>query len=108
MSAPVGVLTNPNSGTPLSGVSFADALPVGLVVGSPNGLSNTCGGIVQAPAGSGAVALANVTVPASGTCTVRLNAKARSTGVKNNTTTAVTSYEAGLGSPATASVTVTP
>jgi hypothetical protein len=101
-------LTNPNTGTPLSGVVFTDPLPLGLKIDSPNGLVSTCGGVVQAIAGSGAVSVSGVTLPTSGSCTVKVNVRSTgSTGVKTNTTTAVTSNEAGLGSPATTTITIT-
>jgi hypothetical protein len=47
-------------------------------------------------------------VPAGGSCTFRVNVTATSVGVKNNTTTLVSSTQGGIGNPATASVTVTP
>jgi uncharacterized repeat protein (TIGR01451 family) len=101
-------VSNPNAGTPLTGVIFTDVLPFGLVVGSPAGVVNGCGGIVQALAGSNALSLSGVTLPASGSCTLRVNVRASgSTGVKNNTTTPVTSNEVGLGNRATATITIT-
>src|ERR1700737_5021114 len=36
-------ITNPNASS-LSGVSFTDALPSGLAVATPNGLTGNCGG----------------------------------------------------------------
>jgi uncharacterized repeat protein (TIGR01451 family) len=101
-------LSNPNAGT-LSGVVFTDPLPLGLKIGSPNGLVNSCGGIVQAVPNSGALSLSGVSLPSNASCTLQVNVTASSltTGVKNNTTSSVTSNEAGLGPPATASITVT-
>jgi uncharacterized repeat protein (TIGR01451 family) len=102
-------LTNPNAATRLSGVVFTDPLPLGLRIGTPNGLVNTCGGTAQAVAGSGALSLSGVSLSPSGSCTLQVNVRAtNSTGVKNNQTTPITSNEAGLGNRATASITVTP
>jgi uncharacterized repeat protein (TIGR01451 family) len=99
-------ILNPNSATGLSGVAFSDTLPAGLVVGTPNGLSNTCGGTVTAAAGSGSIALSGGSIPASGSCTVRVNVRGTSPGAKTNTSGAVTSIEGGTGDTATASVIV--
>jgi len=102
-------LSNPNAGSSLSGMIFTDPLPLGLRIGTPNGLINTCGGIAQAVAGSGALSLSGVSLPASGTCTLQVNVRATSsTGIKNNQTAPITSNEAGLGNRATATITVTP
>ena len=90
-------LTNPNAGTALTGVGFTDTLPAGLVVATPNGLANTCGGTVTAVAGTGSVALVNGGLPASGSCTITVNVTGTTGGVKNNTTSAVTSTEGGDG-----------
>jgi uncharacterized repeat protein (TIGR01451 family) len=99
-------LTNPNAGIALSGVAFTDALSAGLVLATPNGLISTCGGSVNAVAGTGIIGLANGTLPASGSCTIALNVTGTIAGPKNNITTAVTSIEGGAGGPAAASITV--
>jgi hypothetical protein len=101
-------LVNPNPSTSLSGIIFTDPLPLGLRLASPVGLVNGCGGIAQALPRSGAMSLSGVSLSPSQTCTLQVNVQATSTGVKDNTTTPVTSNEAGLGSRATASITVTP
>ena len=99
-------LTNPNAGTALTGVGFTDTLPAGLVVATPNGLVNTCGGTVTAVAGTGSVALVNGSVSASGSCTIGVNVTGTTAGAKNNTTSAVTSTQGGTGGTASASLVV--
>ena len=99
-------LTNPNSATGLSGVAFTDNLPAGLVVGTPNGLSNTCGGSATATAGSGSIALTGGSILASGSCTLVVDVLGTTAGQKNNETEPVTSAECGCGGRATASIVV--
>ena len=100
-------ITNPNVGSGLTGVGFTDALPAGLVVSTPNGLSGSCGGgTITASAGSGAVSLTGATLAGSASCTFRVNVTGTTAGPKNNTTSAVTSNEGGPGNTASASVTV--
>jgi hypothetical protein len=114
------VLTNPNSNsTPpssnvsLTGVSFTDAFPAGLVVASPNGLSNSCGGTVTAVAGATSLSLTggNIVPFANengGECFISVQVTARNTGTYNNTTGAISSNQSGPGATSnTASLTVT-
>jgi len=100
-------IANPNAGLSLTGVGFTDNLPAGLAVATPNGLTGSCNGtLATAPAGSSTISLAGATVPASGSCTFSVTVVGKGFGVQNNTTTNVTSNEAGAGNAATASVTV--
>ena len=100
-------LANPNTATTLTGVGFTDTLPAGLVVSTPNGLAGTCGGgTITAVAGSGTITLAAASLAASASCNFSVNVTGATSGVKNNTTTAVTSVEGGNGGTASASVTV--
>ena len=95
-------LTNPNAGTALSGVGFTDTLPAGLVVATPNGLANTCGGTVTAVAGSGSIGLVDGGLAAGGSCTITVDVTGTTGGLKDNTTSAVTSTEGGTGGTAVA------
>jgi hypothetical protein len=98
---------NPNATSALTGVAVTDALPSGLVVATPNGLTGVCGaGTITAVAGSGSVSLAGATLTANGACNFSVNVTGTTAGVKNNVTSAVTSNEGGTGLPASASLTV--
>ena len=83
-------------------MGFTDTLPAGLVVTTPNGLTNTCGGTVTAVAGTGSVGLANGGLPAGGSCTITISITGTAGGLKVNTTGAVTSIEGGTGETAQA------
>jgi Domain of unknown function (DUF4214) len=97
-------IANPN-GTALTGIAFTDTLPAGLVVATPNNLSNTCGGTATATAGLGTVSLANGSLTSNANCTMSLNVTGATAGVKNNTVQ-VTSTEGGAGNTSNASITV--
>jgi len=77
-------IQNPNTAVALTGVAFTDSLPAGLVVATPNGLTNTCGGTATAVAGSGTVSLSGGTLAFSASCTVAVNVTGTTAGVKNN------------------------
>ena len=98
-------INNPNTGVALSGIAFTDNLPAGLVVATPNGLNNTCGGTATAVAGSGSISLSAGTLAASASCTVSVNVQGTTAGVKNNSVQ-VTSTEGGTGNTSNASITV--
>jgi uncharacterized repeat protein (TIGR01451 family) len=99
-------IDNPDPASVQSSIAFTDSLPAGLVVATPNGLVNTCGGTVTATAGSGTVSLiGGVLAPAPSTCTVMVNVTGTTAGVKSNSVT-VSSFEGGPGNTFTASITV--
>jgi len=99
-------ISNPNAAVLLSGISFTDDLPAGLVVANPNGFSGSCGGgAIAAPAGSGTVSLIGAMLPAGGNCTFSVNVNGMTSGSKNNTTSPVTS-SVGNGNVASATLTV--
>ncbi|HET9050128.1 MAG TPA: hypothetical protein VFO60_00400, partial [Candidatus Dormibacteraeota bacterium] len=100
-------ITNPNTTAGLSGVAVTDALPAGLVVSTPNGLSGSCGsGILSAAANSNLVDVTGATLAASASCTFSVNVTGAGAGLQTNVTGSVTSTEGGTGGTATASVTV--
>lgn len=80
------ILTNPNTGRSIGSAGFIDTLPTELVISTPNGLVNGCGGSVTATAGTNYISLnTNGTIPAGGTCTVDVNVTARYSGLYQNT-----------------------
>ena len=95
-------ITNPNGGTALTGVTFTDTLPSGLVVSTPNGLTDSCGGTANAGAGGATISLTGASVAASATCTVVVNVRGNSAGTFTNTSGAVGSANGGTGNTATA------
>jgi uncharacterized repeat protein (TIGR01451 family) len=98
-------ISNSNTVTSFSGLAFTDSLPAGLVVATPNGLSNTCGGTASATAGSSSVSLSGGTVAANASCTVSVNVQGVTAGVKNNSVSA-SSTNGGLSNTSNASITV--
>ncbi|MBZ5554985.1 MAG: DUF11 domain-containing protein [Acidobacteriia bacterium] len=99
-------ITNPAGNTvSLTGVSFSDNFPAGLIVATPNGLTGSCGdGTITATAGSGAVSLSEGTLAAASSCTFSVNVTPTSAGSKNNITGAVTSNEGGTGNTASSTL----
>ena len=134
-------ISNPNSDPDtdltLNGIAFTDNLPAGLVIASPNELSNDCGGTVTATPGSTLISLSGGVLapaapgelhpgqallafyrptkvrgsadPAQGTCFISVKVQAPSTlGTLDNTTGPIAADESGPGTTSnTASLTVT-
>ena len=97
-------LTNP--GSPATGDSFTDALPAGLVVATPNGLSAgaNCGpATITAVAGSSSVSLSGATIGTGVPCNFSVDVTGTTTGMKTNVVT-----ESFSSSTATATLTVGP
>ncbi len=98
---------NPNASTSLTNIAFNDSLPAGLVVASPNGLVNNCGGgTVTAVAGSNSISVSNLSRNAATTCTIAVNVTGTTEGAKNNVTGAISSTQGGTGLTASATVNV--
>jgi uncharacterized repeat protein (TIGR01451 family) len=100
-------ITNPAANSvALTGLAFADTFPAGVVVSTPNALTNTCGGVVTATAGSGSASLAGGSVAASTSCAISINVTSATRGAFSNTTGTVSSTNGGTGNTASASLTV--
>ena len=93
-------LANPNTGTTLVGIALTDALPAGLVVANPNGLTGSCvaSSVIGATAGASSINLSSLNLTASGSCSFSVNVTGASGGLKNNTTSPVTAtFDDGSG-----------
>jgi uncharacterized repeat protein (TIGR01451 family) len=98
-------ITNPNPTFALTGVSFTDTLPTGMVIAAQPATTNSCGGTLTAVAGTDSLGLSGGQL-APGTCTVSATVVATATGTVTDTTTQVTSTEGGIGNTASAALTV--
>jgi hypothetical protein len=90
----------------LTGVSFNDGLPAGLVLSNPANATSTCGGALTASAGGSVIGLTGGALPASGRCTIAVNVTGTSLGQKQNITGVISANESGPGTTSN-SVTVT-
>lgn len=77
--------TNPTA-SPVTGVSFTDTYPAGLVNTASASGTTTCGGTVTAANNGNSVELAGGTIPASGSCTVTVNVTSATAGNYINNT----------------------
>jgi hypothetical protein len=97
-------IRNPNATLTLTGISFVDILPAGLVVGTPANAVGICGGSLHARQST--IVLSDGRLEPGSGCTVTFTVKGRSPGTMRNTSGAVASNEAGPGGVATASITI--
>ncbi|HYX51901.1 MAG TPA: hypothetical protein VE783_00500 [Candidatus Limnocylindrales bacterium] len=98
-------LINPNPATDLTGVSFSDDMPAGLLIANPDSLGGTCDTsvVILSPTN---ISLAGAVLPANSSCTLVIDVLAMTAGDQVNTTDPITSVEGGTGGTATATVTV--
>ncbi|NVN99362.1 MAG: DUF11 domain-containing protein [Geobacteraceae bacterium] len=101
-------LTNPDN-QDITGATFTDNYPSGLVnTGSPNP-ATTCGGssVTATAANNGtSLALANATIPANSSCKVTVNVSSAAFGTYVNNTGLVTTTNANNGTAASATLNV--
>ncbi len=98
-------LTNPNPATDLTGVSFSDDMPSGLLIANPDSLGGTCDTSVVTLSPTN-ISLVGTVLLANTSCTLSIDVLATAAGDQINTTGAVTSVEGGTGGTATATVSV--
>jgi hypothetical protein len=97
-------ITNPNTNSTLTGISFTDTFPSGLVVASAANLSSTCSGTTSSSAAS--LSLSGSTLTAGASCTVSVNVQGSAIAGLNNSVS-ITSTNGGTGNTSTASLSVT-
>ncbi len=84
-------ISNPNP-VPMTGISFTDILPAGLVISTPNGLVNGCGGSITATAGSSTISLsAGMLAAAPASCTIVISVTGTIPGSWTNTSGPISS-----------------
>ena len=98
-------ITNPNPATDLTGVSFSDDMPSGLLIANPDSLGGDCDTSLVTISPSN-ISLTGATILANSSCTLFIDVLATAAGDQVNTTGAISSVEGGTGGTATATVTV--
>src|SRR5206468_2328509 len=96
-----------NATVDLTGVAFSDSLPSALEVAGTPGVVNNCGGTFSPSAGDTTLSPSSGSITKATNCTITVNIKGTSAGVKNNTTGAISSSNGGTGTTSnTATITV--
>jgi uncharacterized repeat protein (TIGR01451 family) len=93
-------ISNPSGNGALTGISFTDNLPSGLVVATPNELVNSCGGTVTATPGASTITFSGGSLPddpETGTCFIGVEVQVTTAGLKSNTTGPIDSNESAPG-----------
>lgn len=96
-------ISNPNAATDLTGVSFTDPLPPGLIVANPDSLNGFCDpGTITLAVHS--IQLTGATLFAGSSCVFSVDVYAVESGEQVNVTDPVTANESGAGNRATATI----
>ena len=99
-------LTNANDAA-ITGVSFTDSYPSGLVNdATPNAATSCSGGAVSASAGGSSLGLTGASIPANSSCSVTVRVKSAAAGSYANTLAAFTTGNAGTTAAASATLSV--
>ena len=102
-------LSNPNAAA-LSGISFTDTYPAGVVNATPLIIGGTCAGVTHtATAGGATFNVTDGTIPggAPGTCTITVQVTSSAIGTYNNTTSGVLSAQTSTAGAASNTATLT-
>jgi hypothetical protein len=101
-------ISNPNTGTVLTGVGFTDYFPVTLVVGAGATLSTTCaGGSITGVPGGSTVSLSGATLAANSSCSLVVSAvTSNALAAITLTNTAIVTSSQGTGNAASATLQV--
>jgi len=102
-------VSNPNASISLSAIGFVDTFPSGLALNSST-VTGSCGGgsiTANTSANPNTVTLATATLAAGTSCTFSVNVKVTGTGTITNTTGAISAFESGPGTTASASISTT-
>ncbi len=102
------IFTMDNSGNAIEADSleFVDPLPAGLVVAAAPGVSNSCGGTFDAPAGGDTLTFADGTLAEGDSCEIRVTVRAIGAGTLTNPVIGLSSsIGASLAAPTTLTVT---
>jgi hypothetical protein len=95
----------PNNPVTISGITFADTLPTGMVVSTPSSVTGSCGGgTITAAAGSSSISLSGATLAAAASCTFAINVHGNSVATYPATTGFVTSTQGGQGNAASSTL----
>jgi uncharacterized repeat protein (TIGR01451 family) len=99
-------LTNANTAA-LTGAAFTDALPSGVQVAATPSAITTCGGTWAPAAAATSLTFTGGTIPAGGSCTVKVNVTATTAGVHSNVSGTLSTTESGTTISGVASDTLT-